>query len=304
MMKREKHLILATVVAVMLAGPAAAQEGPRFGAGGVLQSLDLFADQRATLDGKRNRDSGLSVDFSFHGEARNREPGFLYLQDGDETAPLAEVPVAPPPAAFTPRLSALGGLDRGFDAAGRSRAGSTFTPRYAGAEITLRVTPSRNLPANRSVDLKVSSSFMVENQLGDMALGGLDRSGFTPFDRRSRNLGVSLAYLGFTLGASMTRESGGLEGDYEGVDLGLGYAWSAFSTEISVGEYSRSDGFALGVGREQDFYKLELGAAYALSERIRFSGGVRLFDYSNRFGPGRESIDRAGVLFLGTRLNF
>ncbi len=299
-MKREKRLVLATVMALMLAGPAAAQEGPRFGAGGVLQSLDLFADQRATLAGKkRGEDGGLSVDFSFHGETTDREPGFLYLQDGDEATPLAEVPVTPPPAAFTPRLSALGGLDRSFGAAGRSRAGSTFTPRYAGAEITLRVTPSGHAPDHHAIDLKVSSSFLVENRLG-----GLERSGLTPFDRRSRNLGVSLGYLGFTLGASMTRESGGFEGDYAGVDLGLGYAWSAFSTEISVGEYSRADGFAFGSGRERDFYKLELGAAYTLSERIRFSGGVRLFDYSNRFGPGRDTVDRAGVLFLGTRLNF
>ncbi len=303
-MKREKRLVLAMVTALMLAGPAAAQEGPRFGAGGVLQSLDLFADQRASLDGKKSKESGFSVDFSFHGEATDREPGFLYLQDGDDTAPLAELPVTPPPAAFTPRLSALGGLDRGFDAGGRSRTGSTFTPRYAGAEITLRVTPSGHAPGHHAIDLRVSSSFLVENRLGSLARGGLDRSGLTPFDRRSRNLGVSLGYLGFTLGASMTHESGGFEGDYAGVDLGLGYAWSAFSTEISVGEYSRSDGFALGSGRERDFYKLELGAAYALSERIRFSGGVRLFDYSNRFAPGRDSIDRAGVLFLGTRLNF
>lgn len=303
-MRTGRITFAATLAMLLVAGQVAAQEGPRFGAEELLPSLNLLANQHARLSAAGERTDGIAVDFSFHGESSAPEPGFLYLQDGDEAAPLAEVPVAPAPAAFTPRLSALGGLDRTFNASGLTRAGSSFTPRYTNAEITLRIAPHAGTAEKSAVDLKIASAFLVENRLAAAGLADGGPAALGPFDRRTRNLGVSLGYLGFTLGASMTRESGGLDGTLEGVDLGLGYSWSSFSTEISVGEYSRSDAFSAAGGRERDFYKLELGAAYALSERIRFSGGVRLFDYSNRFGPGRESVDRAGVLFLGTRLNF
>jgi hypothetical protein len=117
-------------------------------------------------------------------------------------------------------------------------------------------------------------------------------------------MGMSVGYLGFIIGASMTRESGGLLQDVDGFNIGFGYAWSAFTTQLSVGEYHLSGdvpGFETGYDR---YHKLELGAAYAVSERLRVSGGVRLFDYGARFSINSDSAERSGLLYLGTRFNF
>jgi len=288
---------------------AVADETPRFQSKDVLESLDLFANQQATLDSTApDSDSDFKVDFSFRGSAAAPEPGFLYLQDTDPaSAPVGQDGI-PPAVGFTPRLSALDGVDSAFNARGESRSLSSFTPRYAGADLTISYDPDGNPSTVNSFGLGISSEMMIGSanpalrplaeRLGNYAIGP------GPFDRQSINIGISLDYSGFRMGAAVTREAGGFETGYRGLDVGLGYAWNAFTTEFSIGEYDVIDSDLALVGLDRDFTRLELGAAYAVSERLRFSGGVRLFDYSRRFGLDAGQADRSGVLYLGTRLNF
>jgi hypothetical protein len=290
----------------------AAEQVPRFKSSGFLQSLDLFADQSATLQGDDQKPDRLKIDFAFRGEQMKEEPGFLYLRDesSDQTgdiAPLQSASHARPSTSFTPRLSALGGLDRGVDPNGRARTLSSFTPRYAGSEMSLSFAPRENSAPREQIRLKINSEYLLEQSPGYLAAGsGHFGSGaaLSPYDRESINMGMSVGYLGFIIGASMTRESGGLLQDVDGFNIGFGYAWSAFTTQLSVGEYHLSGdvpGFETGYDR---YHKLELGAAYAVSERLRVSGGVRLFDYGARFSINSDSAERSGLLYLGTRFNF
>lgn len=296
----------AICLSLAITAPVMADETPRFKSSGFLESLDLFADQRASLESTDNAASRLKVDFAFRSESAAQEPGFLYLQDEGDNAPVAPIPVSKPLSSFTPRLSALSGLDRSVDSVGQTRVSGSFTPRYAGSRVTLGFAPDTDgfaEDAHKRFSLALSSEFLVERS----TLSVIADSGFnelTPYDRQSMNLGLSVGYLGFTVGASVTRETGGLLDDIEGFDIGLGYETAAFSTQISVGEYSRNRGHNALVGLDDSFYKLELGAAYALSTRLRVSGGVRLFDYGPGFAAGQESGDRAGQLYLGTRFNF
>lgn len=282
---------------------AAAQEAPRFGSGDVLQTIDVFADRRATLGAEPSTDGhGFRIDFAFRGEPAARQPGFLYLHDGDEAG--ADTPhITPPASGFTPRLSALGGMDRSYDAAGRSRAAGSFTPRYAGGEIRLSFTPAdadTDKAGANTVNITISSEFMTEETQKFGSLGAFDS--LTPFERRTGNVGVTLDYLGFRFGAAMSREVTGFDSGVRGFDVGLGYQLSpALSAEISVGEYSRFGERGFGFA-DRDFNRLELGAAYEMSSRLRFSGGIRFYDYSNRFDS--DAAASAGLLYLGTRFNF
>ena len=299
--------VLAALIA--LGSAASAEEAPRFESKDVLESLGLFATQQQSLDSEQAQsESDFKVDFSFRGRTAAPEPGFLYLQDSKATSEAAETASMPPTMGFTPRLNALDGLEASLAPNGQSRNLSSFTPRYTGAGLSLSFDPDSDPDTDNSLGLGISSELMIDSP--DSALrpmpGSLGRlaTGFGPFDRRSMTLGVSLGYAGFRMGATLSRETGGFEAGYSGVDLGLGYVSQAFSTELSVGQYDVVDSDLALVGLDQNFTRLELGAAYAVSERLRFSGGVRLFDYGARFDPDEIGPDRSGVLYLGTRFNF
>lgn len=301
-------IALATALAVFMTA-AAAEEAPRFESKDVLESLGLFANQQASFDSQQGQpDSDFKVDFSFRGTTAAPEPGFLYLQDSQGAPNAAAETSASAGLVFTPRLSALDGLETSFSANGQTRSLSSFTPRYAGAGLSLSFDPDSDAQTNNSLGLDISSELMIESP--DTALRpmstnlGRFATGFGPFERRSVNVDVSLGYAGFRMGASLSRQSGGFETGYAGVDVGLAYMSQAFSTELTVGEYDVVNSDLALVGLDQDFTRLELGAAYAVSERMRFSGGVRLFDYGSRFGLNEGGPDRSGVLYLGTRINF
>lgn len=301
-----RTLATGLIIAALLAGSGAwAQDAPRFESKDVLESLGLFANQRDDLDdedSEKNNESELKVDFSFRGKPAEQESGFLYLQDGSSPEGTADSHPSVADSGFTPRLSALGGLDTALDASGRTRSLPSFTPRYAGSEISLQYTPS-DASGLSGFGLGVSSHYLREAPNTTLRPQA-SFSGIDPLARESVNVGVFINYSGLRMGASVTRETGGLEAGYEGFDVGLGYEWSAFSTELSVGDYSVLDAESAPLGLDQDFTRLELGAAYAVSERLRVSGGMRLFDYGQRFGLVAEGRDRSGMLYLGTRLNF
>lgn len=292
---RPKYLISTGLAMCLLAGAAQAQSGESVPASQPpLDSIDVR--NRADADGAPE----LGVDFSFRGEqTQEDEPEFLYLEF--ETAEENNPPPAIDAAGFTPRSTASSNVQAVLNARGLSRAARTFTPRYAGAAVSLGTTGvMENMPL---IDISLSSHYSVSGT--ELApLSGIPDL-LTPLDRQFMDVGLSVGYSGFHFDASLTRESGGFESGYEGVNLGLGYAWSDFSTQISVGDYSALEsGISLaGLTDHGGFQKLELGAAYAVSERLRFSGGVRLFDYSKRLGLTGQP-ERSGVLYLGTRLNF
>jgi len=293
-----KYLVSGAYAVVLICGTALAQSGSESAGdqpGATLDSIEV--GDRANP----GADSDLGVDFSFRGErTQQEEPEFLYL-DFEDAAESSGAPALPDTSGFTPRPTAGGDTRLALDARGLSRTARTFTPRYAGAALSLGSGgDSPDMPA---IDIALSSQFAT---VGPEMVPMSGASGLlNPLDRQSMNIGLSVGYSGFHIGASLTRESGGFESGYEGINLGLGYAWADFSTEISVGDYSALDsGISLaGLTDYGNFQKLELGAAYAVSERLRFSGGVRLFDYGRRLGLTGQP-ERSGVLYLGTRLNF
>ncbi|GAB4572654.1 MAG: hypothetical protein Tsb008_05870 [Rhodothalassiaceae bacterium] len=300
-MRKALHLAIVSF-GLTAAFPAAAADAPRFKSSGFLESLGLFSDQKANLAPDGTLPSGLKVDFAFRGEPAAHEPGFLYFQEDGADARVRPVPVSPSPIRFTPRFSALGG--QGPTGVGVGGVGESFTPRAGSAEVRLSLS-AKAPEEGRALSFTLHSEFLNS---GSSLLEGAalfdDPDAASPLDLRARSFGVTLAWLGFRLGAALNHQDSGLLGGQDGFDLGIGYQGGGFTTALSFGEFSEANLDALSGIRAGSYTRLELGAAYAISERLRVSGGIRLFDYSRRFDIAGNSGDRSGLLYLGTRFNF
>lgn len=233
---------------------------------------------------------------------------YLYLRE----APIASLPLKAKPRAdspsaggeeraprftFTPRVGVADPLGRSLTLSGRLAPLSSFTPRYRESEITISILPPEGRP-DKAVGIALSSEYLIQ----DGSVFGFTGAG-SPLDSRAYQLGIAFRMSGFSLGATVQRQEGGLLGERaQGVDLGLGYRIGAFETQLAIGEFSSSSR-GLDALVDRSFYRLDLGAAYRISERVRLSGGIRLFDYVNA-GAAPELANRAGMLYLGTSLSF
>ncbi len=303
---------------------AIAERSASDGPGGGARNADA-PPKAQDADGPRHAEE------RFHADPPSGEdPDFLYLrEDGDDTAPGTSDAV--PAAAsitgmargdehafgaggrsglvvgttfsFTPRIGLNEGVAHSLDLGGRARPIGSFTPRYREARVSLAVNPPAGRP-DHALGIEVSSQYLFES--GDV-FGFGDDDLISPIERRAFHVGLSLNYQGFSLGAGVSREQGGLNGGRtRGFDVGFGWRSGGFETMVSLGGFTRSDTLSALVGGvgDENFYRLELGAAYQLSRRLRVSGGVRLFDYSSRVLLRPDLAERSGVLYLGTRLKF
>lgn len=204
---------------------------------------------------------------------------------------------------FTPRVGLREGVAHSLDLGGRARPIGSFTPRYREASVSLTVNPPAGRP-DHALGIEVGSQYLFEG--GDVFGYGEDDL-LSPIERRAFHVGLSVNYQGFSLGAGVSRDEGGLDGGRtRGFDVGFGWRSGGFETTVSLGGFTRSDTLSslVGANRDENFYRLELGAAYQISRRLRVSGGVRLFDYSSRLLLNQDLAERSGVLYLGTRLRF
>ena len=199
---------------------------------------------------------------------------------------------------FTPRIGVADPLGRSLSLSGTLTPLSSFTPRYRESKVTIHIAPPQGRP-EKAIGIALSSEYLIQ----DGSVFGFTQAG-SPLDSRAYQLGIAFQMSGFSLGATVQRQEGGLFGARsQGIDLGFGYRSGAFETQLAVGEFTSSN---RGVDAlvDRNFYRLELGAAYRISERVRLSGGIRLFDYTNSNLAAADLANRAGMLYLGTKLSF
>lgn len=199
---------------------------------------------------------------------------------------------------FTPRIGVSDPLGRSLSLSGTLSPLASFTPRYRESEVTIHIAPPEGRP-EKAVGIALSSEYLVQ----DGSVFGFTGTG-SPLDSRAYQLGIAFQMSGFSLGATLQRQEGGLFGERsQGIDLGFGYRSGAFETQLAVGEFT-STNRGTDALVDRSFYRLELGAAYRISERVRLSGGIRLFDYTNGNPAAADLANRAGMLYLGTKLSF
>ena len=304
-MNRPLSALSACAVALCVAASAHAESRLQFGASGFLDAFDAFINQQESLrlaPGVGDDVADIAIDFS--SSAADELPA---ANDADRAVRPLTLSSG---RGFTPRAATLsnGRNQRLFVPSGGPRVSSAVTPRRADAHIAFSYTPAGSTnPLRDSFGIALVSSVSVEQ---DKLVGVAFNDGLsTPLERRSYNVGLNIGYWGFNLDASIVSQAGGLEAAYEGFDVGLSYRWSSWSTRLAVGEYSRrtdlgGDTLAVAENPDNDFYTLELGAAYDLNEALRFSGGVKLFEYGDSFGLDEQAVERSQMVFLGTKLSF
>ena len=209
---------------------------------------------------------------------------------------------------FTPRS---GPLLKGFGEVSVSidqLALGGFTPRNANAELVLSYSSGDRNGDGKSKSLDLALISHVSSQGGDKTTGVLGSNIGKGNNLSSYDVGFSVGYSGFNLGASVKQEAGAYLDSIKGYDLGFSYSGGAWSTELVVGDYSQKNSYLSGTyGYSQvNFYALEFGASYRLGSIFRLRGGVRYLDFYDRYGmdPYGLSVANKQELYLGTNINF
>lgn len=221
----------------------------------------------------------------------NSDSGYLYFRESGNGTTLN----VRGPGGLTPSL-----LDT------KQSARSVVAPLASGgkakaksAERTFLFTPSGKVNDRKALSVGVTTRALniVDKDL-DKTASTIDVSGY--------NVGLSVAYRGFSVEAGYTRlDDMRLHNDSEGVDLGLSYRGKNWKTTLQVaGEHYGSEkaGSALGMDKS---YSVELGGAYLLTPRLSLTGGVKYQVISPReelrIGEGDQA---SGSVYVGTNLKF
>ncbi len=297
-------VILLTPAPVLAAGKGSGDSAP-------LPLLNLFAGTAKAASGAAGQDQGQDAAPAEAAESDSPNRGFLYFREDAGTNSGRIEPEQLPSLSsdittFTPRGVTMP-QGRPADSIFPDETGvlNSFTPRQAAVNIGINLGSDAGEQEKRqSFQISLSSTVAVQ----PVNLSGLFNQNLLGqnFNRQSMNLGLNVGYLGFNLGAFLVRESGGLTPGYEGLDVGLSYQGSSWSTTLSIGEYNRRlNGLITSpLGLDENFYALQFGAAYYLSPALRFSGGVRFFEYGPNFGLTPDLASRSQLFYLGTNLNF
>ncbi len=153
---------------------------------------------------------------------------------------------------------------------------------------------------NGGVNIAVESSYKLTLQGLQSVTAFVDSS----LANREENLGVAIGYQGFGVDASVTRQTNLFERDAIGYDVGLSYHDDAFGARLSLSEYTEGADLYGIENQARNVISVELGASYRLTDYIGLTGGVRYYDYGDRWLVNSEAGENAQSIFLGGRLKF
>ncbi len=258
-------------------------------------------------------------------QAKNAKPAakkFIYLEDGTAPAPVraatkARAPLPPLFAETSPALSLEDRLAQikpsslflvEVDAVGLSAPGIHPTSAASGARARTGFQVGYPLSTSGRSGLEHSGVWLTtEVVLQAPGLGGRWQHVPVATDggRQNYNVGLNVAYAGFSLGAALSRQDDSFNLSLQGVDLGFGYYGRSWFTNIQVGNY-RGDGnpLALGLLGDRSMNVVEVGAGYKFWPGLTFSGRFKYFDYSNPLFPSPQDAGQEHVFSLDTKLNF
>lgn len=216
------------------------------------------------------------------------DSGYLYFRD------MGSVTTLDPksPGALTPSLLETKQSARSVVAPLRANG------KAKSAERTFLFTPSGKANDRKALSVGVTTRTLnITDQEAEKAAAGIDVSGY--------NVGLSVAYRGFSVEAGYTRvEDAHLNGS-RGMDLGLSYRGKDWKTTLQVaGERYSDDKSATALGVDKS-YSVELGGAYLLTPRLSLTGGIKYQVVSPReelrIGEGDQA---SGSVYVGTNLKF
>lgn len=173
-----------------------------------------------------------------------------------------------------------------------------FTPRFANIRLGFLSESGSLLNDRPGLDVALTASLAGGETLGlPMWLDVVPTA-----EDRAVNLGVSVGYAGFSLGASYLQESRAFDGAYHGYDLDLSYEADKWGTSLGFrGLGPAAGGPELDLIGTQNLYAVRLGAFYRLWPGFTLGGRFQFYDYS--LIDSNEGQNR-GEFLLNTNLNF
>lgn len=285
--------------------PAFAEDTPRFSAEGFLEEWKAFVESEEKA-AKKDQVPG-NLDFNVGGAAEKSESEFLFFkkperQDDAKPVLTLSTGVSDTPA-FTPTSAFLASDVQKTIAPGELWLLSTFTPRYAAAQLSLGLVPGQTLLGSDSkFDIALTTG-VVRSQGDPLAGAQL----YEALPRQAYNFGVNVGYAGFRLGASVRAEQGAYHDGFGGYDVGISYTEPSWSTSLMFSEYRQANNYALGIGDPllgQTLFALEFGAAYHLNPWLKFVGSFRWYEDAQLWWLDPNGLNTTRLFYLGTNVNF
>lgn len=188
-------------------------------------------------------------------------------------------------------------------ASGVQLSGGLLDGLMAGNRVTFSYGPADRSLDPDTFDISVGSSFLVSPS---SILSPLyDGSQYDLRHRQVYNLSLDLAYAGFSIGASFSREKSLSELNLSGFDVGLGYRGRSWFTDVRFAEYRRSQELNY-LNSTMDYfdkiYALEVGAGYSLKPNLHFTGRFTYYTYGQN--ADQDPLSDTQVFLLGTNVNF
>jgi len=165
--------------------------------------------------------------------------------------------------------------------------------------------------SRNTLDISLGSSFLITP---DSIFSPLyEGSGYDILNRQVYNLSLDVAYAGFSIGASFSREKSLSDLNLHGFDVGLGYSGRSWFTDIRFAQYRRDRELLFSANANEyneymaqqyfnNIYALEVGAGYSLRPNIRFTGRFTYYTYGQ--SDEQDPLSDTQIFLLGTNVNF
>ncbi|MFC3053644.1 hypothetical protein [Kordiimonas pumila] len=293
-MKRLLKISMAAFVAAGLAAGVSADDSkPRFESSGFLQSLDAFiAEQmakQATAEPVAKAGAIPELKLSNLETPSGSNHSFFKLSDS-RTLPQSSLQGLSDKPDFSSLMAPTGEM-RGGIGRGLYDATSRMAITFGGKETS-------NQSKGLELALQTGYRLSVDGMPASVPFADLDVAS------HEYNFGIEARYSGFGLDASLMRYNSYFENDMNGFDVGLSYQATSWSARLSLTEYKEGADL-YGIENEaRNIVSVELGASYRFSNYLGLSGGVRYYDYGDRWIVSSLTGDNSRMVFLGGKLQF
>ena len=230
-------------------------------------------------------------------EKQKEETSFLYLSDKRDSLDKTPTSQTPTGLVAVPDFSSL------LAPQGRMRGSLEQDIESAGARLGL------SLGNEISEDGSISPGFEIALQSAYRLIGDsmqqLSMAGVKDQTAdREYNLGLLVGYSGFNLDASMSREWNPFESESIGLGLGVSYQSTDWSARLAWNDYTAGKDLTGLENEDRSFISVELGANLRLTDRVGLSGGVRYYNYENRYLVRSAHSEESQLIFLGGHIRF
>lgn len=301
-----KYVGLATLAA-FVASSALADDSPRFSSDDFLEEWSVFLNEEEENSAEDEGRVNLDVP---EAEKEEKKTGFIYFNTEGlsvaATAPLSLQNRNAATAQFTPRKTSLSTNLENIVLPGENWLLNSFTPRYAGAALSIN-TASDSPDGENDSKFDFSLSTQVTSQ--QINIFGAVNNDYVleALNRQVYDVGVNFGYSGFNLAASLRGEEGAYFKGIAGYDIGFSYSRPTWSTSLLVGEYRQGNNLLLGPSNglyDDRFFAVEFGAAYKMAPWFQFVGSFRYYEDANLILLDPTAISTTRMFYLGTKLNF